>query len=155
MKRIVAPAVLAAALVVIGGGVAVASDAKPEDVIEFRQGVYKVIGWHFGPLGAMAKGDIPFDRDLAVKNSEIVETMSRIAPDAFIAGSDVGETRAKSGIWSDADGFRAAMERFQKEARTLAEVSKSGDFRAVRAQVGETGKACKACHDDFRKDRRR
>lgn len=154
MKRIVAPVVLAAAAAVFGGGAAVASDAKPEDVVDFRQGVYKVIGWHFGPLGAMAKGDIPFDRDLAVKNSEIVATMSRVAPDAFVAGSDVGETRAKPEIWRDADGFRSAMERFQKEAQKLADVSKSGDFSAVRAQVGETGKACKACHDDFRKDRR-
>lgn len=154
MKRIVAPVVLAAAAAVFGGGAAVASDAKPEDVVDFRQGVYKVIGWHFGPLGAMAKGDIPFDRDLAVKNSEIVATMSRVAPDAFVAGSDVGDTRAKPEIWRDADGFRSAMERFQKEAQKLADVSKSGDFSAVRAQVGETGKACKACHDDFRKDRR-
>lgn len=154
MKRIVAPAVLAAAAVLLGGGVAIANEPKAEDVIDFRKGVYKVIGWHFGPLGAMAKGDIPFDRDLAVKNSEIVATMSRVAPDAFIPGTDVGDTRAKSEIWSDEAGFRTAMERFQKEADTLAQVSKDGDFRAVRAQVGETGKACKACHDDFRKDRR-
>lgn len=153
MKRTAASAVFAAAFLMIAVPPASANDPKPEDVIEFRQGVYKVIGWHFRPLGAMAKGDIPFDRDLAVKNSGVVAAMSHVAPDAFLRGSDVGETSARSEVWSRQDEFRSAMERFQKEAATLAEVSKSGDFSAVRAQIGETGKACKACHDDFRKKR--
>lgn len=153
MKRIAASAVLAVAALMIAAPQVLANDPKPEDVIEFRQGVYKVIGWHFRPLGAMAKGDLPFDRDLAVKNSGVVATMSHVAPDAFLRGSDTGETNAKPEIWSKEAQFRSAMERFQKEAATLAEVSKTGDFSAVRAQIGETGKACKNCHDDFRKKR--
>jgi len=38
----------------------------------------------------------------------------------------------------------------QQEAAKLAEVAQSGDFNAVKAQVGETGKSCKACHDKYR-----
>lgn len=154
MNRIAASAVLAAASVMIAAPLASASDPKPEEVIGFRQGVYKVIGWHFGPLGAMAKGDLPYDQQLAIKNSEIVAAMSRIAPDAFLRGSDAGQTGALPEIWTKPDQFKSAMERFQKEAATLAEVSKTGDFNALRAQIGETGKACKNCHDDFRKKRR-
>lgn len=153
MKRIAASAALAASMM-IALPQAWANEPKPEDVAEFRQGIYKVIGWHFGPLGAMAKGDIPFDQQVAIKNSEIVATMSRIAPDSFLRGSNVDKSSALPEIWSKPDQFQSAMERFQKEAATLAEVAKTGDFNAVRAQVGETGKACKSCHDDFRKKRR-
>lgn len=130
-----------------------ASQPDPEDVIDFRQSVYNVIGWHFRPLGDMAKGDIEFDPALAAKNSRIVAQMSHVAPGAFLSGSDQGETRAKSEIWSDRDGFDSAMQLFQDEAAKLAEVAKDGNFRTFRAQVGETGKSCKNCHDDFRKKR--
>ena len=30
--------------------------------------------------------------------------------------------------------------------------AKTGDVAAIRAAFGETGKSCKACHDQFRKD---
>ena len=36
------------------------------------------------------------------------------------------------------------------EAARLAEVARSGEFNAAKAQLGETGKACKACHDKYR-----
>jgi cytochrome c556 len=38
----------------------------------------------------------------------------------------------------------------QSEVAKLAQVSKAGDFNALKAQVGEAGKACKACHDEYR-----
>jgi cytochrome c556 len=32
----------------------------------------------------------------------------------------------------------------------LAEVAKAGDLNTSKAQLGEAGKACKACHDKYR-----
>lgn len=155
MKRIAASVVLAAASVmVVIPQQSLANDAKPEEVVKLRQSVFNIVGWHFGPLGDMAKGDRPYDQQLAIKNTEIIAAMSRAADDAFQSGSDVGQTAAKPEIWSKSDEFRGVLERFQKEADTLAAVAKNGDFNALRAQIGETGKACKACHDDFRKRRR-
>lgn len=152
MKRVV----LSAAMVVsmLSALPATAQGPKPEDVIEFRQGVYKVIGWYFGPLGAMAKGDMPFDSKVAARNAQIVADMSKIAPDAFLRGSDSGQTAVLPEVWSKPQDFAKAMENFQQQSAKLAEVAQSGDFDAFRAQVGETGKACKGCHDDFRKKRR-
>ena len=31
-------------------------------------------------------------------------------------------------------------------------VAKGGDLELIKAAVGETGKACKACHDAYRKE---
>lgn len=153
MKRIAASAALAASMMA-AVPLAVAQGPDPEKAIEFRQGIYKVIGWYFNPLGAMAKGDLPFDAQTAARNADIVAQMSKVAPDAFVRGSDAGETAVKPEVWSKPEDFNAKMEAFQKEAAKLAEVAKAGDFDAVRAQVGETGKTCKSCHDDFRKRRR-
>lgn len=152
MKRVVLTAAMAASM--LSALPAAAQNPKPEDVIEFRQGVYTVIGWYFGPLGAMAKGEMPFDAQVAARNAGIVADMSQVAPDAFVRGSDAGETAVRPEVWSKSQDFAKVMDNFQQQAARLAEVAQAGDFNAFRAQVGETGKACKACHDDFRKKRR-
>lgn len=126
---------------------------RPDDTVEFRQGIYKVIGWYNHALGDMVKGDAPYDKDTFARGATIIATLSKAAPDAFPPGSDVGDTRAKPEIWSDPAKFKTAMENFQKEAAKLAETAQTGDVGAIKSQFGNLGKACKACHDDFRKKR--
>lgn len=123
---------------------------KPEDVIKFRRGAYSVIGWYMGPMGAMVKGQAPFDQKVFVRNSGIIEQMSHVVPDAFVPGSDKGDTRAKPEIWSQQDKFKVAMERFQGEAAKMSQVSKGGNQDQIRQQFGALAKACSNCHDDFR-----
>jgi len=123
---------------------------KPEDAIKYRQGVYRVIGWNFGPMAAMAKGEKPYDAAAFARHAEIVAFMSKLPLEGFVPGSDTGETKAKPEIWLDMDDFKAKLEKMQAEAAKLAEVAKGGDPNASKAQLGETGKACKACHDKYR-----
>jgi cytochrome c556 len=123
---------------------------KPEDAIKYRRGVYNVIGWNFGPMAAMAKGDRPYDAAAFARHAEIVAFMSRLPLEGFVPGADTGDTKAKPEIWLEMDDFKAKLEKMQAEAAKLAEIAKSGDFNAAKAQLGETGKACKACHDKFR-----
>jgi cytochrome c556 len=40
----------------------------------------------------------------------------------------------------------------QAEMSKLAVVAKAGNIDTLKAQVGATGGACKACHDNFRKE---
>ena len=123
---------------------------KPEDAIKYRQGVYRTIGWNFGPMAAMAKGDRPYDAAAFARHAEIVAFMSKLPLEGFVPGSDTGETKAKPEIWLDMDDFKAKLEKMQAEAAKLAEVAKAGDLNTIKAQFGETGKACKACHDKYR-----
>ena len=44
---------------------AAAQFAKPEDAIKYRQGALFVMGQHFGRIGAMANGRVPFDAKAA------------------------------------------------------------------------------------------
>lgn len=148
MKRLLAALLLTACSSLFAGSAF--AQAKPEDAIKYRQGVYRVIGWNFGAMAAMVKGDRPYDAAAFARNAEIVAFMSKLPLEGFVAGSETGETKAKPEIWLDMDDFKAKLEKMQGEAAKLAEVSKGGDFAAIKAQFGETGKACKACHDKFR-----
>ena len=148
MKRLFVALLLTACGALFAGSAF--AQAKPEDAIKYRQGVYRVMGWNFGPMAAMAKGERPYDAAAFARHAEIVAYMSRMPLEGFSPGSDSGETKAKPEIWLDMDDFKAKLEKMQTETAKLAEVAKSGDFNAAKAQLGETGKACKACHDKFR-----
>jgi cytochrome c556 len=148
MKRLLLASLLVACSALFAGSAF--AQAKPEDAIKYRQGVYRVIGWNFGPMAAMAKGDRPYDAADFARHAEIVAYMSKLPLEGFVPGSENGETKAKPEIWLDMDDFKARLEKMQGEAAKLSEVARGGDFNAVKAQFGETGKACKACHDKFR-----
>ena len=150
MKHVLIAALIGTSTLLASG--TVSAQAKPEDVIKFRKSVYTVVGWHVRPLGAMVKGQMPFDQAVFLKNAEIVADMASIAPDAFTAGSDKGaETRAKPEIWSDAAGFKKVMDNFQAESAKLVQVARTAkDVDAVRSQVSALSKACAGCHDNYR-----
>lgn len=149
MKHVLIATILGASTLLASG--TAAAQAKPEDVIKFRKGVYQVVGWHVRPMGAMVKGQMPYNQAAFVKNAEIVAMMSHVAPEAFAAGSDKGETRAKPEIWSDAAGFKKVMDGFQAEAEKMVQVAKtSTTVDGVRNQFSALSKSCGACHDNYR-----
>lgn len=127
------------------------AQAKPEDVIKYRQAVYKVMGWNFGPMAAMVKGDKPYDKEAFARHAAIVEFESKLALEGFIPGSDRGaDTKAKPEIWTKMDDFKAKMSKMNDETAKLAAVAKTGTFDEIKKQLGTTGGTCKACHDDYR-----
>ncbi len=132
-----------------------AADPKPQDVVEYRKSVYTIIGWNFKPIGAMVKGEIPFDAAAVTRHAQYIEMMSKAAPEGFTKGSGpdaVKDTEAKPEIWTNAAKFETAMTNFQKEAANLVEVAKGGDEKAIKVQFGKTAETCKACHKEFRTD---
>jgi cytochrome c556 len=144
-KRVTAVALLG---ISIGAG-ATWAQMKPEDAIKYRQSAMFLVGQNFGPLAAMAQGKIPYDKDAAIKHAEIVAFVSKLPLRGFQPGTDMGgDTKAKPEIWENMDDFKAKLEKMQQETAKLPEVA--GDFNALKAQVGETGKACKACHDKYK-----
>lgn len=150
MKR---PTVLALALAgIVTALPAAAQFAKPEDAVKYRKAVFTVMGTHFARVGAMVQGKAPFDAAAAQANIEIATMMSKLPYAAFGPGTDVGDTRAKPNIWTDTDKFKAAATKMQDEMAKLNSVAKSGNLDQIKAAFGPVGQACKACHDDFRKE---
>ena len=124
--------------------------AKPEDAIKYRKAALTVTGAHFGRLGAMAQGRAPFDSKVATDNAEIVAAMAKLPWAAFGEGTDTGDTKAKSEIWSQNAKFKDYSEKFQAESLKLAAAAKSGREDAFKSAFSATAGTCKTCHDDFR-----
>jgi cytochrome c556 len=124
--------------------------AKPEDAIKYRKAAFTVAGAHFGRLGAMAQGRIPFDSKIATDNAEIVASMAKLPWAAFGEGTDTGDTRAKSEIWSQNARFKENSDKFQAETNKLVAAAKSGREDAFKSAFNATAGTCKTCHDDFR-----
>lgn len=125
---------------------------KPEDAVKYRKAALTVMGAHFGRVGAMVNGKVPFDAKVAADNMAVVETMSKLPWAGFVAGTDKGDTRALPEIWTEAAAFKAGADKLQVEVSKLAAATKTGNLDAVKTAFGAVGQTCKACHDDYRKD---
>ncbi|MFZ4479764.1 MAG: c-type cytochrome [Rhodoferax sp.] len=130
---------------------AMAQFAKPEDAIKYRQSAMTVLAAHFGRLGAMANGRIPFDAKQAAENAEIVENMSKLPWAAFGEGTDKGgKTNALADIWKDSAKYKEAVDKMVSEAAKLNAAAKVGTLESLKGAFGNAGGACKGCHDKFK-----
>ncbi len=146
---------LAVVTAIAAAGVALpaaAQFAKPEDAIKYRKAAFTVMATHFGRVAAMANGRIPFDAKAAADNAEIATIASKLPYAGCVEGTDKGETKAESKIWTEMDKFKGAAAKMQEEMAKLNVAAKSGNIDTIKAAVGETGKSCKACHDVYRKE---
>lgn len=145
-------AAAAAAVACLACGPAAAQFRSADDAIEYRQGALGVMGHHFGVIGAMASGKLPFDAKAAQANADLVVTLSRLPWSAFVEGSDKGDTNARPEVWSQPDKFKAAAQKLQDAAVKLAAVAaKATRAEDLKPAFGAAADTCKSCHDDFRK----
>ena len=125
---------------------------KPETAIKYRQSVMFVMGQHFGRLGAMVQGKVPFDPKLALENAEIVAEMSKLPYPAFGPGTDKGApTKAKPEIWTEQAKFKDDDDKRTAATIKLVAAAKTGNLDDLKAAFSETADTCKKCHDAFRK----
>ena len=154
MKRLF-PSMLMAAAALAGLATvlpAAAQFAKPEDAIKYRKANMTLMSTHFGRVAAMASGRIPFDAKAAADNAELAAAVTKWQFTGFVDGSDKGDTKADPKIWTEKDKFNAAGATLQEAVTKLNMAAKGGNLDAIKAAVGETGKACKGCHDTYRKE---
>ena len=59
------------------------ADERAQKAVETRQGLLKVVGHYFGPIVGMARGQVPFDADLARANANKIAQLSPMIPDVF------------------------------------------------------------------------
>ena len=151
-----AAGLIAALVGVTGGGSWEARAQEPsraEQLIKYRQSIYRVLNGNFAPLAAMATGKAPFDAEAAAMRAERVAYLAAMLDEAYPADSQAGApTRVKPEIWANRAEFDGLLEDMQSKTAELAKVAGGGDQAAITAAFGAAGKSCKACHDKFRKD---
>ncbi|MFD1794358.1 cytochrome c [Paracoccus aurantiacus] len=126
-----------------------------EDAIEAREGYMKMLQINMGTLAGMAKGEIDYDAEAATTAGNNIETLSNYTlPALFIEGTspdDGVETEALPAIWENSEDFATKFAGLQ-EAATGAGAAAGGGQEALGPLLQKLGGACKACHDDYRKD---
>ena len=143
---------MSAALAFMLATPAQAQFAKPEDAIKYRKASLTVMAAHFGRLGAMANGRVPYDAKAAAENAEVVSALAKLPWAAFGEGTDKGDTRAKPEISKESAKFKEASDKMVAEVGKLNTAAKAGNLDALKAAFGPAAASCKACHDNFRKD---
>ena len=128
---------------------AVAQQVKMEDQIKLRRAAYDMMGYGFGDLAAMAQEKKPFNKEEAEHDADLLVAASTVPRRFFPEGSDK-DTKAKPEIWQNRSDFDSKMDHMVAEAGKLPAIVRAGDMAAFKKQVGETGQACKACHDKYR-----
>lgn len=120
------------------------------DPAEVRQKMMGQVGKAMGHLGAMAKGEQPFDARVV---DAALRTMSAAAlgfGSQFPEGSETGaETEAAPAIWSDRAGFDAALAEYLVDTNAAIDAQVS-DLDGLRAVMGSVGENCKTCHEGYR-----
>lgn len=130
------------------------SEKQAQAAIKYRQSLLQLVRSNMGALGAMAKGNIPFDADVMQKNGERLEQLGMMMPDYFeldTSGFSMS-TDAKANIWQNHDDFTAKINDLVSAAKHLQAVASAGDEDNYRSAIGGVGKTCKGCHDSYKVD---
>lgn len=141
-----------------GGDAAPEGDAAPKadepEAIDARQANFKKIGDSFKAIRTQLEGDSP---DMAVIETAATDmNAAAIAvKDQFPEGTSVADgwdTEALAAIWEKPEEFTKAHTMLVDASAEMVTIAQGGDAAAVGAQVGNVGKTCKNCHDNFRLD---
>jgi cytochrome c556 len=144
------------ALTPIAASFAQNAPASPEEqaqqAVELRQGLFKLIGYSFDPIGGMLKNKVPFDAALAQKSAARIEALAPMITELFANDTRkfTLKTKAREGIWTSKSDFQAKNDDLVKAAGALTTAAKSGDKKATMQAAAAVGKACGGCHDNFR-----
>ncbi|MCC4114513.1 cytochrome c [Aromatoleum toluclasticum] len=154
MKKLLTHA--AAGLIALSVAGLASAQMKPEDAIKNRQSGYTFMAWNMGKIKAqVVDGTTPYNKDQVVAAANVIAATANSGLGAlYLPGTDKGkgwkDTRVKAEFFKEQEEVGKIAKNFIEQANTLQKVAMTGDQAAIKAQFGEMGKACKACHDKYR-----
>ncbi len=124
--------------------------AEPGDAVKYRKAVMFMIGQHFKPMGAMVKGEVPYDQTVFTQNADVLKMLATLPWLAALEpGTDKGDTTLNSAVFEKQDEFMKIAQAFEEETATLAQLAPEG-LEGSKNQFGTVAASCKSCHDQFR-----
>lgn len=146
MKRLLALLLLATA-----ASLSSAHQQTGEDRVNYRQGAYRIMGWHMGLLGDLARGEKTLSLDQVRESVRHLQWAERLTATTFTPDTrGVADSRLRPAAWEDLQGLADRGSALKSAIDTLVERSDAGDMAGIKTAIGDVGKACKACHDDYR-----
>lgn len=125
--------------------------ARPEEAVDYRQAALTLIGNHMKRIKAQLASSRP-DLERIRASASLVNALKTLPFEAFLPGTaDVGDSAARPVIWTDRAHFDRLAREMQEKAGGLDAAARTGNIGAIRTAFGETSRACKSCHEDFKK----
>jgi cytochrome c556 len=139
---------------VLAGFTVWAETADPfADIVETRHGLMMQMAADVGKMGAMVKGETPYDAVVAEKAAaNVAAVASVLGLDQFPAGSEAGKSAdsfAKPDLWATPDDFLAKLGDLNTAADAL-KTTAATDPASLKTGIMALGKACGACHSAYR-----
>ncbi|MEL7115918.1 MAG: cytochrome c [Pseudomonadota bacterium] len=137
-------AALTASTVFAGG-----HNASPEEkAVKARQAHMQLYAFNLGILGAMAKGDMEYNADLATAVAGDLANLAAVTQAAYwppnTTNEDIEGSRALAAGWENVEATMAIYTDMIAATQAMAEAA--GTIDGVRASIGAIGKACGDCH---------
>ncbi len=147
---------LATGAALVAGATAAISGEAEERAVKARQALMQVYAFNLGQLGAMVKGEMEYNADLAKASADnLVKATTMNGMAMWPKGSSMddegmaGKTWAKADIWADGSDVGEKAKAMREAAAQMAEVAGNG-LDAVKGAMGGVGGGCKGCHEKFR-----
>lgn len=129
---------------------AISLNAAGHDPIEARIALMKANGAAAGTLGRMLQGETPFDEAAALQAITAIRDVASSFGDNFPDGSETGpNTTANATIWSDREGFDAALAKYLADAQAGVDAPPQS-VEELGAVFGAIASNCRACHQTYR-----
>lgn len=130
------------------------ADGHLDAAVKARKAHMQLYAFNLGQLGGMAKGEIDYDAaaaGAAAANLADLAAMNQArywpeGSDNFAMGE---ETRTLPALWDNIDDVRKISGDLEEATTALASAA-GQDLDSLRAALGDVGKACGACHEDYR-----
>lgn len=146
-------AALSAMAVAQTAGTPAKSAAEAKAAIESRQNLFKEMKKVYEPMTDMLKRKREFDAGVIATNAVLIQEQAKKIPAQFAMDTRQfkdTKTLALDGIWASQADYKAKADALVTAAVNLAAVAKTGDKAATMKAVGDVGKSCGACHDDYK-----
>ena len=139
-------AIVVLSLVALGVTAAIAQG----NVVEQRVAVMKEMGTQTRILGAMLRGQVPFDPSKAQASLKVIAENAQKIPQLFPEDSkNHSKTEALPAVWENNGKFVSLAAKLHQEAQAATAAVK--DAASFKAEVRKVLENCGGCHDDFRK----
>ena len=139
--------------IVAGTALADGHEKGPEQqAMDARNAHMSLFGYNLGLLGAMAKGETPYDAASATAIANNLASLAKMDQSSYwIAGTDtsVEGSRALPAIWENIDDFIAKAGDLATASEAMVAAAGT-DAAAIGAALGTVGGTCGACHKVYR-----
>ena len=126
------------------------ADDDPNDPRHVRHEIMESVRDAAKPVGLMLRGEAEFDGDQLMQSLNVWKDAADKFGGLFPEGTETGmDTEAAPTIWTDRDGFEAALVKWATAVNTAIKAAPA-TLEEAKPVVGPVFQTCKGCHDNYR-----